>query len=118
MLPKGGKNLPRPHDTRRYTADIAAALRSELGGSHQATKTLMRWTGASEKTVKNWMAEVRGPTGAHLISLMARSSAVLEAVLRLSNREAWIVVGGIRGLQSEMETRIDHLMQMLRSGPA
>jgi hypothetical protein len=35
---------------------IAAALVQELGTTHhQAAKTAMRWTGAHERTVKNWL---------------------------------------------------------------
>lgn len=39
-----------------YRLEIAAALRRELGGSHQAIKASMNWTGASERTAKNWLA--------------------------------------------------------------
>jgi hypothetical protein len=62
MLPKTGKKL---HGRSRasgtgdgpFEQAIAIALRSELGLTHQAVKTVMVWTGASERTVK---ALVRG----------------------------------------------------------
>ena len=60
MFPKEGKVLPnrdgRGQAEIHYATAIAAALREDLGGTHQATKTVMRWTGASERTVKNWFA--------------------------------------------------------------
>ncbi|TDR36705.1 hypothetical protein DES43_10415 [Aquamicrobium defluvii] len=34
----------------QYVSMIADALKSDLGPSHIATKTVMRWTGASERS--------------------------------------------------------------------
>jgi hypothetical protein len=42
-------------------AAIAYALRNQLGTTHQATKIVMGWTGAGERTVKNWLAGISGP---------------------------------------------------------
>jgi hypothetical protein len=39
-----------------YESQIAAPLRRELGGGRKAAKTLMRWTGASERTSKKWLS--------------------------------------------------------------
>lgn len=69
-----------------YAAALAAALRRELGGIRAAAKTLMRWTGAGERTAKAWLAGISGPSGDHLISLLRHSDAVFAAVLRLSGR--------------------------------
>ncbi|WP_242110193.1 hypothetical protein [Aliiroseovarius subalbicans] len=69
-----------------YRQEIAAALRRELGGSHQAIKASMNWTGASERTAKNWLAGTHGPTGEHLIELMRHSDEVAETVLALCGR--------------------------------
>ena len=69
-----------------YRAAIALALHSELGSTHRAIKTAMRWTGASERTVKYWFAGERGPSGEHLVSLAHHSDAVLIALLVLADR--------------------------------
>src|SRR6516165_10567209 len=94
MFPKAGNQFPNSVRSRcngeSYAKAIGTALRSELGTSHQATKTVMRWTGANERTVKNWFSGRRGPRGEHLLSLVRHSSAVLEAVLRLAGREQLI----------------------------
>jgi hypothetical protein len=45
-----------------YAAAVAHALTRQLGGTHQAVKTVMRWTGASERIVKNWFAGSCGPS--------------------------------------------------------
>ena len=53
MFPKAGKKLPhRARSGDAYADAIAEALRTELGATHRATKTLMRWTGASERTAE------------------------------------------------------------------
>lgn len=71
-----------------YAAALAAALRSELGGMRAAAKTLMRWTGAGERTAKAWLAGISGPSGEHLMSLLRHSDAVFATVLWLSGRAA------------------------------
>ncbi|MEN2786101.1 hypothetical protein ACFOKI_06820 [Sphingomonas qilianensis] len=46
----------------------------------------MRWTGASDRTARNWMSGAAGPSGYHLICLARESNAVLAAMLALSGR--------------------------------
>jgi hypothetical protein len=91
MLPKKGKVFPNrdggSHSEVHYATAIAVALREDLGSTHQATKTVMRWTGASERTVKNWLAAKSGPSGEHLVALIRRSDAVFEALMRLAGRD-------------------------------
>lgn len=69
-----------------YRLEIAAALKRELGGSHRAIKASMNWTGASERTAKNWLAGAHRPTGEHLIELMRHSNEVAVTVLALCGR--------------------------------
>lgn len=93
-FPKMGNSLPiSALDLLElpYEAAIAMALREELGGSHQAIKTLMRRTDASARTAKNWLSGAVGPSGAHLIGLMRSSDLVFEVVLRLARREQALV---------------------------
>lgn len=56
FVPKTGTIVPQKANVPDYRAAIAAALREELGQTHRAIKTAMRWTGASERTVKYWIA--------------------------------------------------------------
>lgn len=76
-----------PELSGTYEGLVASALRRELGGSHKAVKTLMRWTGASARTSKNWLSGTVGPNGLHLILLMTWSDAVFEVALKLSKRD-------------------------------
>jgi hypothetical protein len=90
MFPKTGKKFPDGGGptSSTYASLIADILKSELGNSHQAHETLMRWTGANERTAKNWLSGSNGPSGEHLLQLMRNSDRVFEFVLKLSRRPA------------------------------
>lgn len=90
MLPKKCRVLRKGGQTGGnsdcYAAVIGRALRVELGGSHQCVKTIMKWTGAKERTVENWLTGANGPSGEHLIELIRHSEEVCGLVLRLAGR--------------------------------
>jgi hypothetical protein len=89
MLPKSGSEVPsfgaKPAEAD-YISEIREALRRELGGTRAATKTIMRWTGASDRSARNWMSGAAGPSGYHLICLARESNAVLAVILAMSGR--------------------------------
>ena len=85
MLPKSGTLLPARGAVlteRDYSSRVRQALRDDLGGSRMAAKLIMRWTGASNRTARNWLNGAASPSGYHLICLARESDAVLGAVLR------------------------------------
>ena len=86
MFPKTCNLLPNDSDMQ-FAVAIGAALRSELGDGHRAAKTVMRWTGACERTARIWLSGKGGPSGCRLIMLMRESDAVATAVLKLAERE-------------------------------
>lgn len=93
-FPKMGRTLPTTVGAlpqketlhQGYALVIAAALHDQLGDTHRAIKTIVRWTGASERTVKNWLAGSSGPSGEHLVALARNSDEIFEAFLLLSGR--------------------------------
>ncbi|PYD48506.1 hypothetical protein [Novacetimonas pomaceti] len=97
MLPKTGNIRRKPPD--RFAREIGEALRSELGTSHKAIKTVMGWTGASERSAKNWLNGTHGPGGWHLILLARQSEAVIATVLRLAQRDQLIPGVRLRALR-------------------
>jgi hypothetical protein len=117
MLPKMGKRFPNRDGKGSaglsYSRAIAAALRGELGETHQAIKIVMRWTGAGERSAKNWLGGTRGPTGEHLLSLIRNSDAVLNAVLRLAGREAVLPQVSLRHLRSGLVKIIENIDELL-----
>lgn len=111
MFPKKGNVFPsrtsRSKSPVRYCALVAAALRAELGETHRAIKTVARWSGASERTVKNWMSGDNGPNGQYLIKIMRESDGVLRALLHAAGRDDVVVAmtprnsGAARSSESE-----------------
>jgi hypothetical protein len=110
ILHETGKVLPvSTHDRddgRAYAVQLAAALRHEMSSTRTAAKTVMRWTGASERTVKTWLAGTNAPSGEHLVALMRHSDAIFALVLRLSGRAS--VIG-----PNDIDAVRQHLLEAL-----
>jgi hypothetical protein len=120
MFPKKGKGFPGTGGTRGkldYAASIATALRGELGDSHQAIKTVMRWTGATDRTAKNWVTGIRGPTGEHLISLARHSDAVFEVIIRAAGRESLLIALQLIDAREKLAAALEILDQLVADAP-
>ncbi|VIO73303.1 hypothetical protein CI1B_49080 [Bradyrhizobium ivorense] len=115
MFPKTGKKFPGDADigAPTYAALIADVLRSELGNSHRAHKTLMRWTGANERTAKNWLSGSNGPSGEHLLQLMRNSDEVFECVLRLSHRPVVVSNRRLVEVRNSLQGTADLLSEVI-----
>lgn len=118
VLPKLGKELPITgrSGSIAYAPAIAEALSSELRGSNRAIKTVMRWTGASERTVKGWLSGTSGPNGEHLISLLQNSDALLERVLGLAGRGSLIEGRRLESLKNTMAQAVATVEALLDEG--
>jgi hypothetical protein len=85
MFPKTGKFFPThgggAGPQAKYTDIVSAALRSQLGDTHQAIKTAIKWTRANERTVKHWLRGDTGPNGDHLLCLLRQSPELLYGIL-------------------------------------
>lgn len=66
-----------------YAELIAKALKAEHGDTHRSVKTIMNWTDASERSVKNWLSGESGPSGYFLMRLFVKSATVRALVLEL-----------------------------------
>ena len=90
LLHSKGKKLPFSDVEAQapigYARAIGEALRGDTAAGGVSAKVIMRWTGASERSVKGWISGRQGPSGEHLMALMQRSDAVWEAVQRLAGR--------------------------------
>lgn len=116
-LPNLGKELPTNSKRRRistgYAQVTAEALKFDLGGSNRTIKTVMKWTGASERTVKGWLSGSNGPRGEHFIALLSNSDALFDRVLGLTGRGAVIPVcdlGELRDYLAQAIGAIDALL--------
>jgi bacterioferritin (cytochrome b1) len=112
-MPNRGNIFPR-HEILSYAREVSTALNNDLGGTRQAIKTAMRWTGAGERTVKNWFAGNVGPSGPHLLALMRHSDAILEIVLALAGRPEIAAAGSIVAVRQTLAdalARVDLLLE-------
>lgn len=114
-LPKKGKELhPSTHRARRhsaYASTIARALRAELKAPRTSIKTVMKWTGASERTVKGWLSGANGPSGEHLMDLLQKSDRVFTQILLAADREPLVE----RRQLSILKTAVVHLLEAMEA---
>ena len=71
----------------------------------------MRWTGASERAVKIWLAGTNRPRGEHLISWVRHSNAVLEAFLELARRKHAILGATLKDIRDRV-TQLQRCLSM------
>ncbi len=118
MLPKKGKVLPKGSRGKRAGVDfnekIAAALRAELGSTHSAVKTVMRWTGASERTVKNWLVGTHGPSGDHFVALVRHSDEVLKALLTMAGRDSVVVAVKVADIRRKLLETVEFIDEQMK----
>jgi plasmid maintenance system antidote protein VapI len=119
MIPKKGKVFPGGAKTSEaveaYAVYIGTALREELGDTHQAIKKLVRWTGANERTVKNWLSGRVGPNGSHLVRLVRHSDATLQAFLGLAQRPSLISAVKVVEIHGYLAKSVAELGSMVNS---
>ena len=91
--PVSGKTFPRSSgrvgksDGCDFTTVISETLREAFGRSGRSIKTVMAYTGAGERAVKNWFEGKNGPNGENLVELVRHSDEVLESLLLMAGRE-------------------------------
>ena len=122
-FPKKGKSFPEGGDpnnsngdgesldeTINFALEIASALERTLSDRNTRIKTVAGWTGANERTVKNWLSGQYGPCGAHLGVLIQHSDEVLNAVLSMAKRHDLVFAQKL----NDLEQRMLQLMSMMR----
>lgn len=90
-------------------------MRIELGSSWRAAKTIMKWTGASERNARNWLNGLGGPTGWHLVLLARESSEVMATILALANRNGLTVGSDLRAVRTSLRQMTGLLNEMIGS---
>ena len=107
-FPKKGKSFPKRGgegssdfslDDHAFAMKIASALTSELKDRNSRAKLVAGWTGANERTVKNWISGRYAPCGRHLVVLAQHSDQVLNAILLMADRQDLLLarrVGDLR----------------------
>ncbi|WP_375786313.1 hypothetical protein ACE10Z_01145 [Bradyrhizobium sp. Pha-3] len=95
---------------KRFAMEIAAALQRASVESGLQIKTVAGWTGANERTVKNWFSGQYGPSGEHLLVLAGHSHEVFKTMLGMMERQDLLVALEF----VEIEDRIARLMMLMQ----
>jgi hypothetical protein len=110
-FPKKGKSFPKRVgaggsdfrlDDHAFAMKIALALKSELKDRNSRAKLVASWTGANERTVKNWVLGRYAPCGRHLVILARHSDQVLNAVLAMADRQDLVLAGRVEDLRRKV----------------
>jgi hypothetical protein len=110
-FPKKGKSFPKRDgdggsnfnlDDRAFAMKIALALKSELQDRSSRAKLVAGWTGASERTVKNWILGRYAPCGRHLVALAQHSDQVLSAILSMADRQDLLLARKVGDLRQKV----------------
>ena len=110
--PISGKSFPNLHTKMAASGDyniatvIAETLRQTFGGTRAAVKTVVAFTGACERTVKNWFEGKNAPNGENLVELARHSDEILEVFLLMADR------GDVLSAKKLVDAR-DKLIEML-----
>jgi hypothetical protein len=94
--------------------EIAAALQRAAVESGLQIKTVAGWTGANERTVKNWFSGQYGPSGEHLLILARHSHEVLKTMLAIMERKDLLVKQEIVEIEQRI-ARLTALVQELKA---
>jgi hypothetical protein len=116
MLPKKGIIFPNVENLGPFPVAVSYALKTELGSTHQAVKIVMRWTGAGERTVKNWFAGNCGPRGQHLVDLIRHSDDVLEVILILAGRQHIMAAQKLTEVRNELAKTVKLIDALMEDG--
>jgi hypothetical protein len=110
-FPKKGKSFPKSGsggssdfsiDDHAFEMKIALALRLELKDRNSRAKLVAGWTGANERTVKNWILGRYAPCGRHLVVLAQHSDQVLNAILSMAGRQDLLLARKIEDLRQKV----------------
>jgi hypothetical protein len=89
-------------DDHEFAKKIGSALRAELKAQNSRAKLVAGWTGANERTVKNWISGRYAPCGRHLVVLAQHSDRVLNAVLLMAGRQDLLLARQIDDLRQRV----------------
>lgn len=85
---------------------IGTALQNELGGTRQATKTVMRWTHVSDHTARSWLNGQTSPSSLHLLELATQSDTVMTVILRATGHAGLELAHDLAAVETMLETTL------------
>jgi hypothetical protein len=70
-----------------FARALGHALRVELHVMGAPAKVIGKWTGASNRAIRNWLAGKAVPSGFHLVRLMRYSDLAMMTVMAAARRD-------------------------------
>jgi hypothetical protein len=77
-------------------------MKAGLKDRNSRAKLVAGWTGANERTVKNWISARYAPCGRHLVVLAQHSDQVLNAILLMVGRRDLLLAREVEGLRRKV----------------
>jgi hypothetical protein len=108
-FPKKGKSFPKRggDGSSDFSLDDHAfamkiGLSAELKNRNSRAKLVVGWTGANDRTVKNWISGRYAPCGRHLVVLAQHSDQVLTAILSMAGRQDLLLAREVLDLRRKV----------------
>ena len=112
MVPNSGSKLrstPTGLSDAVLASMIGAALKADLGGTRQATKTVMRWTHVSDHTARSWLNGHSSPSSLHLLELATHSENVMTVILQATGHRGLALAHDLVAVENVLETALTHI---------
>ena len=114
-FPETGKVFPNGRASdEKFAKLVASVLCRVLGERSSAIKVVARWTGAGERTVKNWFVAKNAPSGDHFLELVRHCPDMLNEFLAAAGQKERLAGVSVRAARLALVTSIlalDKLME-------
>lgn len=104
-LTDSGNFLP-PVDERSFSRMVSGVLNGALGDRPASVKVVARWTGACERTVKNWFAGSCAPQGHHFQRIVRHCPEMLDAFLVSAERPDCLAMARVQAARGMLEAAL------------
>lgn len=112
-FPKTGRFL-QGDDEASFAAMVSTVLRGALGERPASVKQVARWTGAGERTVKNWFSGSCAPRCHHFRGLVRHCPEMLEAFLASAGRGERLALARVEEARERLRQALAVLDLMAR----
>lgn len=100
VFPHGGAS------EEKFAKLVASVLCRALGERSSAIKVVARWTGAGERTVKNWFVAKNAPSGDHFLELVRHCPDMLDEFLAAAGQKERLAGVSVRAARLALVTSI------------
>jgi phenylpyruvate tautomerase PptA (4-oxalocrotonate tautomerase family) len=115
-FPETGKVFPNGRaGDEKFAKLVSSVLCRALGERSSAIKVVARWTGAGERTVKNWFVAKNAPSGDHFLELVRHCPDMLDEFLAAAGQKERLAGVSVRAARLALVTSILALDKLMDS---